>query len=194
LQQAHELSRAVPGLHQAAEQAVRQTERFVEFDARLPAILRGDLKPASAEERIELAQTAKRKRLFLAAARFYKEAFAARPALAEPGSNRYDAACYAALAGCGQGEDGKKLTAKEQAQWRKQSLDWLRAELARMAKQVAEGKRQPVRISLRHWKRDRDLIGVRDASALAKLPVGERPAWRTFWADVDALLARAETL
>ena len=46
----------------------------------------------------------------------------------EANSHRYCAACYAALAGTGQGEDAVKLDAKEQTRLRKQALDWLRAD------------------------------------------------------------------
>lgn len=45
--------------------------------------------------------------------------------------------------------------------------------------------------TMRHWKADTDLIGVRDAEALAKLPEAERTSWRTLWVEVDGLLTRA---
>ena len=48
-----------------------------------------------------------------------------------------------------------------------------------------------VQQTLQHWQADPDLAGVRDADALAKLPEAERAAWRSLWAEVDALLARA---
>jgi hypothetical protein len=47
---------------------------------------------------------------------------------------------------------------------------------------------QAVPGTLRHWREDPDLAGVRDADALDKLPEGERGEWRKLWADVDALL------
>jgi hypothetical protein len=37
---------------------------------------------------------------------------------------------------------------------------------------------------MKHWQRDDDLIGIRDAAALAKLPAGERLALVRLWADV----------
>jgi hypothetical protein len=49
-----------------------------------------------------------------------------------------------------------------------------------------------VQKTLRHWKADRDLVGIRDAEALAQLPPAEREACRKLWADVDALLQRAD--
>ena len=39
---------------------------------------------------------------------------------------------------------------------------------------------------------DTDLAGVREAKALETIPEADRKAWRTLWADVDALLAKAQ--
>jgi hypothetical protein len=44
---------------------------------------------------------------------------------------------------------------------------------------------------LKHWQEDSDLAGVRDKEALEKLPEGEREAWRTLWAEVEALRQKA---
>jgi serine/threonine-protein kinase len=133
-------------------------------------------------------------RRLAAAARFYGDAFAADPKLADDlkASHRYNAACYAALAGCGQGKDADKLDDKEKAQLRRQSLDWLKADLALWAKQARSGQpanRGVVRQTLLHWKEDTDLAGVR-ADALAKLPEAEREAWKKLWEEVDGLLAK----
>ena len=45
--------------------------------------------------------------------------------------------------------------------------------------------------TLRHWQKDTDLAGIRDAAALAKLPADERKAFAQLWADVAALLKKA---
>jgi serine/threonine-protein kinase len=108
---------------------------------------------------------------------------------------RYNAACSAALAGCHQGEDATKLSESECARLRKQALDWLRADLAAWAKQVEGGKaldRTWMQQVLRHWQKDTDFDGVRDVAALAKLPEAERAEWQKLWADVAALLKKAE--
>jgi hypothetical protein len=47
--------------------------------------------------------------------------------------------------------------------------------------------------TLRHWRADIDLAGVRDPAALARLPAAERAAWQALWADVDALIRGAPT-
>jgi len=38
-----------------------------------------------------------------------------------------------------------------------------------------------------------NLVGVREAAALAKLPEIEREGWKSLWAKVDALLLKART-
>jgi hypothetical protein len=110
--------------------------------------------------------------------------------------NRYNAACAAALAAAGQGEDAAKLDDAEKARLRKQADEWLRADLSAYAKLIASGKpdaRALVQQRLQHWQQDADLAGIRDANALAKLPETERENWRKLWADVDALRIRAAT-
>jgi hypothetical protein len=49
-----------------------------------------------------------------------------------------------------------------------------------------------VQKALRHWQQNKDLAGIRDNTALAKLPAGERDALDKLWADVAALLKNAE--
>ncbi len=136
------------------------------------------------------------KQYYAAAARFYGEAFAEKPQLADVLStgNRYNAACAAALAGCGQGKDTGSLDEKERARLREQSLKWLRADLAawkpRLSSPVPAEQTRAVR-ALSHWREDADLAGVRDADALMKLPDAERQEWQKLWQEFEALLKRA---
>jgi hypothetical protein len=44
--------------------------------------------------------------------------------------------------------------------------------------------------TLRHWKVDSDLAGIRDETALKALSEDEQKACRALWAEVDALLAK----
>jgi hypothetical protein len=46
--------------------------------------------------------------------------------------------------------------------------------------------------TLKHWQEDPDLIGVRDKSALEKLPDDERAEWEKLWADVAELLEKVQ--
>jgi hypothetical protein len=131
------------------------------------------------------------------AARLFADAFAAHPKLADDltAQHRYNAARYAVLTGIGQGKDARGLDDKERSHWRKQALDWLRADLEAYTKQLASSKptaRAMVRERLQHWQRDADMSGIREHEALAKLPAEERPACQQLWADVETMLKAAQ--
>jgi hypothetical protein len=62
-------------------------------------------------------------------------------------------------------------------------------------KQLATGKPADlaaVQQHLRHWQKDTDLAGLRDAAALAQLPADEQKACTQLWADVAAALKKAQ--
>jgi serine/threonine-protein kinase len=172
------------------------TERQAALAARLPAVLRGVAKPKDAAEGIDFANVAYNTKQFGPSARLYTESFRANPKLAEDmkAENRYNAACAAALAGAVQAQDKPPLDEPEKAHWRKQALDWLRADLAFWARQAETDKpeaRALVSQKLQHWKEDTDLTGIRDDTAIKTLPGDEQKACRALWAEVDDLLARA---
>src|SRR5262249_2873570 len=113
-----------------------------------------------------------------------------------PGTGlRYEAACAAALAGCGAGEDAARLTNAERTALRQQALDWLRADLDAWRGQLdkEQDKARPkVARKMRHWLRDPDFNGVRSADSLSRLPVAEREAWQKLWSDITGTLALAQ--
>jgi tetratricopeptide (TPR) repeat protein len=173
---------------------LRQCEQLIDTDAKLTAFLAGKGAPADAASQVRMADLAQQpfKRHYITAARLYRDAFARQPRLAAAllDGHRYKAACAAALAGCGQGKDAAQLNKSARVYWRQQALQWLRADLALRTSQL-ESNKQEVAQALRHWQQDPDLAGVRDESALARLPEVERQAWQKLWADVAATLARA---
>jgi tetratricopeptide (TPR) repeat protein/tRNA A-37 threonylcarbamoyl transferase component Bud32 len=181
---------------QAAQERLRQCDRLLALAPRLPAVLRGDDRPSNAQEMLGFADLCRQpfERRVAAAARLYGEAFDADAKVADDlrAGHRYNAACCAALAGCGQGKDADKLDDKEKARLRRHALDWLKADLALWAKQAQSGQsahRVVVQQVLRHWKEDTDLAGVR-GDALAKLPEAEREPWKKLWEEVDGVLAK----
>jgi tetratricopeptide (TPR) repeat protein len=179
-----------------ARNNLARAERVAAVRDKLPAFQNGSYMPGSNAERLALAEWCQIKKLPHAATRLYAAAFAADPKLADDlgAAHRYNAACYAALAAAGQGEDAAKLDDKERARLRKQALDWLRADLALRTKQLESGQpadRAAVQQALRHWQQDSDLAGIRDAAALAKLPAEERAASERLWANLAALLNKA---
>jgi serine/threonine-protein kinase len=177
-----------------------EAEQFLkgnDVHRRFAGVLAGSDRPADAAEGIWFAQECQTKKLYRAAARLYAGAFAADPKLADDlrAGYRYDAACFAALAAAGQGEDAAKLDATERGRLRRQALDCLRADLTLRIRQLQGGTatdRAAVRQALRHWQQDNDLAGIRDQVALAKLPAEERATFAKLWADVAALLKQTE--
>jgi tetratricopeptide (TPR) repeat protein len=178
-------------------QQLQECERLLAADEKLSAVLRGEAEPAGAAERLALGQLCQYKHRHAAAARFYAGAFAAdpRPAADLQQQHRYNAACSAALAAAGQGEDAKRLPDKVAVMLRRQALQWLRADLALYVKLAVRDEpagKQFVREKMRHWQQDADLTSVREKEAIDKLPADEHEAWRALWADVDALLKKVE--
>jgi serine/threonine-protein kinase len=184
----------------------------------LPALLRGEAQPRDHDERLVLAAACQFRGDCHTAARLYADAVAADATLAQEltaeclrraalGDQqpvgrveqlatecRYPAARCAALAGCGAGNDGGRLSESERTLWRKQARDWLRADLAVWAKALDGGSRSAriqVRRMLSHWQTDPDLAGLRDASALESLSAEERRECLELWHEVGDLLRRA---
>jgi tetratricopeptide (TPR) repeat protein len=191
LKRGHELGPGQPSNRRRSAELVRRAELLVNFDARLPSLLRGDSQPADAGECLALGEFClETKKLYAPSARWYSQAFAAEPKLAErPHTHRYNAVCAAALAGCGQGADADKVDDAERTRLRRQALDWLTADLADLTKIADKLDARPyVRKVMQHWQADTDLAGVRDATALAKLPAAERADWQKIWADVATQL------
>jgi len=168
------------------------------LEPRLPAILRGEVKPAGATECLQWVEVCRFKKQYACVARLYADAFAAQPQLTDdPGSgHRYNAACAAALAGCSRGEDAAQLTETERTRWRAQARQWLRADLTAWGQALdhAPAKdRDRVRGVVAQWQDDPDLAGVRDKEGLAQLPEEERKDWERVWSEVDTLLRRASS-
>jgi serine/threonine-protein kinase len=196
IRKAHELGSKRPSWPYPSADWVRQAERKVALEARLPAVIRGDEKPEGAAEKIEFAELAYNSGRHAPAARLYAAALALEPKLGDnrEAAHRYNAACAAARAGVGQGKDDLKPDDGTRSKLRGQALDWLKAELAAWAHVLdsADASARPALAqTLENWRTEADLAGVRDQGALAMLPQAEQAAWRALWAEVDALLARA---
>jgi eukaryotic-like serine/threonine-protein kinase len=174
-----------------------EAKQMAAMQDKLPALQKGEFKPRTSDELRAMAGLCKIKKLFLASARMYADAFADDPKLADDlkKGNRYDAACWAALAAAGQGKDDPPPDETKKADLRRQALAWLRADLDLHAKQLDGDKPEDRKMAverLRHWRVDADLSGLRDAAGLAKLPADEQEACKKLWADVQALLEKAD--
>jgi hypothetical protein len=162
---------------------------------KLLAFKNGTYTPATTSERLDLVEWCRVKKLHHTAVRLFAATFADDHSVADDLKlgYRYNAACHAALAAAGQGEDAAQLDDKERTRLRHQARAWLRADLALMAKQLGAGKpadRDTMQQTLKRWQQDSDLASLRDA--LAKLPAEEQEAWTQLWAEVAALLKQAD--
>jgi serine/threonine protein kinase/Flp pilus assembly protein TadD len=192
---AHELGSKGKDWPHASEQWVRDAERLAVLAPRLPSLLAGESQPADATEYVVCAKYCQTfKKRYVAAARFYEVAFTSDPKLAEArNSYRYDAACMAARAARGDGNDAVTLDDKQRARLRRQALGWLTDEFAAWNKLADNAADRPVlRRKMQHWQHDPDFAGVRGDAAIAKLPADEQAAWKKLWADVAELLKRTE--
>jgi serine/threonine protein kinase/Flp pilus assembly protein TadD len=194
----HELGTHDPRWPYPSAEWLRQAETMARLDERLGEILAGRAEPQDAAERLNLARLCLQsyKARYAAAARWYAEVFSAQPGLADDlnAGHRYDAACAAARAGCGQSKDADRLNGADRAHLRGRARDWLRAELAAYARaldQAADRAAPAVAARLGYWLKDKDLAGVRSPPARAGWSDAERREWQQLWQDVEALRRRA---
>jgi serine/threonine protein kinase/tetratricopeptide (TPR) repeat protein len=195
-QEALQLLQPENPLHALAAQQLQTCEMLLALDTKLTKILKGGAKPAGVDEQLGLAKLCQEhKQLNAAAAQFYADAFVAAPKRADDlgTQDRYNAACAAALAGCGQGEDAAKLDEKERSSLRRKALSWLQADLTQYAQLADKSDKKVLAVvqeRMQHRLEDPDFAGVR-GDALAKLPEAERQEWQKLWDDVEALSKRA---
>jgi serine/threonine-protein kinase len=172
---------------------VKRCEQLLALDQKGKAILDGKVRCRDSHELIAVARLCEDpKRHFATAADFYARAFAANAAAADDlaAQWRYRAASCAIRAAAGQGRDAGKLDEEGKARLRQLALAWLRADLARYAKQRQEGNAERARRAVQRlsgWHQDGDLASIRDAKELAKLPETERRAWERLWTEVRQL-------
>ena len=103
----HELGSKRPDWSYPSADWVRNAEVWADTAARLPAILKGESKPRDAAHGVAFALHCYARGLYATSARLFEVAFADDPKLVDDLklANRYNAACAAALAGSGLGED-----------------------------------------------------------------------------------------
>jgi tetratricopeptide (TPR) repeat protein/tRNA A-37 threonylcarbamoyl transferase component Bud32 len=174
----------------------RKAERMIALDARLPALLRGDDRPINAGETAEFGQLCSRKKLYASSVHLWSDAFAARPELAsEAGEeNRYQAACAAALAGCGLGEDDPAADDPARERLSAQALAWLNEELGALTDLLEKGtprERAEIPKSLGRWQVDPALAGLREPANpdLSRWALSQTS--RDFWSRVEIRRQRA---
>src|SRR5262249_2130383 len=105
---------------------------------------------------------------------------------------RYNAACAAAQASAGRGVDAGQLTDAERADFRRQALSWLNADLMgwSLALKISPSSAEAALKTLRHWQSDPDLAEVRETAALEGLSADEGKSWQRLWSQVSTLVSR----
>ena len=173
------------------EMLASRAEKLIALEPRLPAVMNGREAPANAEEAASFARLAFARSRPEVAARLWTGAFAAAPDLAADlvAMNRFQAARAAVRAGTeGEGEFTGP-NADSRAKWRRQAVEWLRADLAASTAILNTGtasQRAGVARRLSRWQVDPTLAPIRDEPALSTLPEAERRSLREFWDKVRA--------
>jgi hypothetical protein len=108
------------------------------------------------------------------------------------GGHATDGAYHGARPGVGL--NGANLSKDDRTAWRRQALDWMRADLTARAKPL-EGEtavsRELVNLMVANWKTDPELAGLRERSAMHPLSTDERNECLALWHAVDNLLTRS---
>jgi serine/threonine-protein kinase len=177
------------------ERLRERCRRLLGLEGRVTAIVRGTDRP-DAGECLDAAEVCYVKQHFATAARLYTEALEATPKLTEDlrAGHRFNAACAAAMAGSGCGDDAAALGADERTRLRGLAREWLRLDLVEWSRKL-EGTDDPDRIEARkalaRWRNEPDLAGLRDSVALGGLPPTEQSECLALWAEVEAKLTAA---
>jgi tetratricopeptide (TPR) repeat protein len=197
-----------PGYVSPHAEAVRETKLMIRVADRLPAVLEGKDRFGSTAECLACARLCQLpfRKQYAASARFFAEAFAREPTLAEDMQKdyRYFAARSAAPAGCGQGEDGANLDEADRAALRLQAQDWLRADLNAWSSglsgsaetyEIADkhpGGYWMLSIPMQRWLKDPLLACVREPEWLARFPEDEKHQWQQIWSSATNMLNRGD--
>jgi hypothetical protein len=161
---------------QAATYEIPMLEAEASWEAKLPGVLRGEIKPANIAEIQSLASyCATFEKKFALATRVVIDASKADPHVLDGWFFVAKFAGWAAQASAGHGADGASLTDAERAAFRRQAFVWLRDMRDQQAK---KGALANLRV---YFHTIRDLSPVRDTKELAKLPPAERAEWEELW-------------
>jgi serine/threonine protein kinase/tetratricopeptide (TPR) repeat protein len=157
---------------------IGELESKARWEAKFPAVLRGELTPATPAEAAELADfCATFEKRFAMATRIAAGAVEADPQILHDGGRVAKFAGWAVQAAAGKGVDGPGLPLLVRDRYRRLALEWV---LALQKKSEKTGYAAAFLLAI-----NRDLAPVRDEKELAKLPAAERAEWEKFWAATE---------
>ncbi len=154
------------------------------------------MRPNDPLESLDLALICSDQKRFVASARYWAWALEADRTLGDDRRFQYwfSAACTAVMAASGKGQEEAPPDAASGADLRHLALRWLKVDLALWSRTLASGAprdRDLVLRAMRQWRKDTDLVAVRDAEGLASLSDAERSDWLALWGEVDTLMRKA---
>jgi eukaryotic-like serine/threonine-protein kinase len=199
LKTGHKLGSRQPGWFDPSGLSIKQCEELLTLDEKLTRILKSEGHADGAEEQLALANLCLTyKSHYVDAVGFFTAAFSAEPNLISNvrKSNRYNAACAAALASSGAGKDASRLDVAARLKLRQRTQEWLRADLELwqvMARSEEPMARQYVIQQLSQWQADPRLASIREAKPLELLPELERTSWRQLWLSVADLIQKSKS-
>ena len=169
-----------------AELNIVELEAQARWEEKLPAVLRGELKPAGGEELAELAgYCATFEKKFALATRFAHDAIQANPTFLENWMQVSKFAGWAIQAAAGHGTDAATLPLIVRDRYRRQALEWMREMFnKRQGKDAGLGF---------YFSTIYDFAPVRDAKELVKLPPAERAEWEKLWAEITPPSEKSKT-
>ena len=184
-QRAIDLPRMAEANRASTSRRLERCKQLVAIESRLPAILAEQELPSDVATQRALAEWLyKDKKLNYASARLYAAVFAKQPSLADDlvTQNRIDAACAAALAGCGMGADAASLDDAKKTELRKQALAWFKAERDAWAIRQSKGtiaEQLSVAAAVRALQSNGDLACLRDQGWNWRIPgLPSSQSWR----------------
>ena len=175
---------------------VAHVERMAARTRLLPGKPTGSMRPNDPMESLDLALICSDQKRFVASARYWGWALEADPTLGNDRRFQYwfSAACTAVMAASGRGQNEAPPDAATAADLRRQALRWLKVDLKIWSQTLVSGSPQDRKLvlrAMRQWRKDTDLVAVRDSEGLARLPDAERLDWLALWGEVDALMRKA---
>ena len=173
-----------------------EAQARAEREAELLAILDGQAPLADTRDYVWAGKLGAEQGRHAASARVMQQGFEEHPEFADriKKSYRYNASCSAALAGVGNAKDAHELPEKQREDLRRQAVEWLQQDLDGWCRFAERGERARGN-ALKHLRwtlRDKDLVGIRDADGLSKLPTAERKACIALWEAYRGAITKLE--
>jgi serine/threonine protein kinase/tetratricopeptide (TPR) repeat protein len=186
--QAIEALRSDPQTASRVGQDREWSRTLATIERRLPALLRGEDRPANAEEAAQFASAAFRTGDYEASLRLWRNAIAEVPDIADDVAAGYR--FHAARADVA-AASSPECDPAQQARWRNEDAGWLAAEFSAystMLRGTHPEDRILVRKRLLIANRSPELAPVLDVARRAHLPSGEHAMWRVLGDKLDALV------